>query len=144
MSKIASVVIPLARRGIRENVYSASKYVGGGLSALPKVGIIGVSTYLSIARFGDEYGYGGATLMSLAGFVPYIGNISIPLQGAISLLDKGNEIYKKRRRLELAKPIQDNWGTIQLMRQESIRRLARDRSALGRVLGNEASRMARR
>lgn len=145
--KYLSTVIPTIRNtaGLaRGAVYGTHKYLGGGIAGLGKMGVMGIGAFLSVSEYGNEYGTGGALAFSALSYIPYVGQFFMAGHGVSFALGKGNEIYKNNRRLEMRKPVQDNYGTIQMMRQESIRRLSRDKAGLSRTIGNEAMRFARR
>ncbi len=121
-----------ARRG--------TNYVGGGLRGVGKgafaAGTIGANIY----AYGDDYGVGFGAAVGVAGVLPVTGWMVFGAQAGIGLLNMGHQMHKKNRALELGKPVQDNWGTIQTMRQQSMARLTQNRTGAGRVLGNEALR----
>lgn len=139
--KILSDVFATARTVIKAN----SRSVGAGVRGIGKGVLFVGTTSMTVARFGNEYGTGGALAYSVATASMKAGAIGMGVQLLTEVIDKGQNIYRNNRKLEMSAPIQDNWGTIQTMRQESLHKMTRTRSAvLGRMLGNEASMLRNR
>lgn len=138
--KVLSSVITTARSAIQ----AQGRNVGMGMRGLAKGAVFGGTLYLNAARFGTEYGQGSALAYTIATSSIKAGIFTMAGSIAAGVIDKGREHYRQNRRLEMGTPVQDNWGTIQTMRQHSLHRLSRTRSAvLGRTLGNEAAFFSR-
>ncbi len=115
-------------------------WMGGGVKGVAKLTLLGGTAIMSGMHYGDKYGTGAGVAVGVASLHPMIAVGQMGYTTVSSALDYGTANYKRNRRLELHKPILDNYGTIQTMRRESQRRLSHDKTGLGRILGNEASR----
>lgn len=147
--------------------------VGSGLSAVAKnqrvrnlamgarQGLKGTARATGLAlgagagyySYGQRYGAGGGMLIGAgeaaameiafsAGLIPGA-IIAGGAYATYSAFTHGQEVYRRNRRLNFGQPMNDPYGTIRATRMHSIRNLSRDRSGLGRTLGNEARMLHR-
>jgi len=142
----------LSKIGREHHVRSASQFMKRGATgtlAVAGYGAGGASGYYS---YGNNYGAGAGVLIGVGEAAAYelafatgptgmiIGVAAI---GSYFAYQRGREIYTKNRRMNMGRPMIDNYGTINQMRIQSIQNLSRSRAGASRVLGNEARMLHR-
>lgn len=128
------MINPMKSTIIREGI----SWTSGGIVGVGKFGILAASLLHSLGTTGKEYGMGAGIVLGIAHDIPYLMPFVELASKTKYALDWGIKKEQKRGRLEMYSNVSDNWGNVQTMRQESIRRLSRDRSSFSSRLGNEA------
>ena len=101
----------------------------------------GVTTSAAYAHFyvGREHGTGLTALAAVSGLNPPLGFIANKILMAKVNLDRNYNYQEGKRTASFSNSqLRDPSGTINRMRQESHRRLIKDRNSSSRVLNNEA------
>ena len=134
---------------VRQNTHmrSAGGFMAKGAGGIATVAGYGVGSYFGYQSYGRDYGAGAGVLIGLgeAAAVDAViasGPIGWAAAGVAAggyfAYQHGKDAYKRNRQLNMGRPMIDNYGTMGQMRMQSIQNLARSRSGMGRVLGNEA------
>lgn len=132
--------LSIIKQGIT-SPFSAIKWINSskiGSRALTGVGVVG-SAYAAHSTFGRSYGTGTTAIFAAVSATPGVGLIADAVLAAKVGLD-ANYKYQRSKQVSSFKSstINDRFGTIGHMRQESHKRLIKDRNNVNRALGNEA------
>lgn len=126
---------------VGSDIWKSSKvghYFSGGAKGLSTATRYGVGAGLGYWAYSDQVGSGGAALYGIAGALPYTAVPFFVAEATDSLLDYGNQVYRKRNKLEFSKPMQDPYNTLHAMKLHNIQSLSRSRASVNRFIGNEA------
>lgn len=157
MSWTRFLTTSLSSVGKNTQVRGGVDFLKKGAKGTVAVGGYGVMAAHGYYSYGKDYGAGAGVLMGLgeAALMEVGGRVAMralmhPVGWLIAgTIGAGYLTYKQarkmqpRRRLNMGRRMHDNYGTLNQMRMQSIRSLARDRSGATRVLGNEARMLHR-
>lgn len=108
---------------------------------------VGVGFGSAYYTYGHNYGTGTAAIYGVASALPWVG---LGIGGIEMGKSLGDHFYMQQKNRKLnsfsnsQQKVQDNYGSLGMMRQNSIQQLSRHKIAHQRVLGNEAYYLSRR
>lgn len=146
------ITTSLSAIGRNKQVQGATSVFQRGAGGSFKIAEYAVGGTLGYYTYGQDYGAGAGVAIGLGetAAINTLFKMGVPgiiagaaAAGGYFAYQKGKDIYRENRALNMHRPMMDNYGTLGAMRQKSIQGLSRDRAGASRVLGNEARMLHR-